>query len=134
MDLREVGYDDRDWINLAQDRDRWRAYEGGNEPFWRFREKYGRAAPERHTIVQWHKHLLENGDFQRHGGGGRKSTSDENLESNREAFTRSPRKSVRQASRPTRLRGALSDCTNKIVNSKTLRSGHRSVITDGGDC
>ncbi|KAJ4428685.1 hypothetical protein ANN_25678 [Periplaneta americana] len=26
MDLREVGYDDRHWINLAQDRDRWRAY------------------------------------------------------------------------------------------------------------
>ncbi|KAJ4433733.1 hypothetical protein ANN_16044 [Periplaneta americana] len=26
MDLREVGYDDRDWINLAQDRDRWRFY------------------------------------------------------------------------------------------------------------
>ncbi|KAJ4435808.1 hypothetical protein ANN_18427 [Periplaneta americana] len=25
MDLREVGYDDREWINLAQDRDRWRA-------------------------------------------------------------------------------------------------------------
>ncbi|KAJ4441828.1 hypothetical protein ANN_11687 [Periplaneta americana] len=28
MDLREVGYD-RDWINLAQDRDRC---DGGNEP------------------------------------------------------------------------------------------------------
>ncbi|KAJ4428633.1 hypothetical protein ANN_24678 [Periplaneta americana] len=27
MDLRKVGYDDRDWINLAQDKDRWRAYE-----------------------------------------------------------------------------------------------------------
>ena len=26
MDLGEVGYDDREWINLAQDRDRWRAY------------------------------------------------------------------------------------------------------------
>ncbi|KAJ4436934.1 hypothetical protein ANN_17066 [Periplaneta americana] len=26
MDLRKVGYDDRQWINLAQDRDRWRAY------------------------------------------------------------------------------------------------------------
>ncbi|KAJ4442298.1 hypothetical protein ANN_12166 [Periplaneta americana] len=26
MDLRVVGYDDRHWINLAQDRDRWRAY------------------------------------------------------------------------------------------------------------
>ncbi|KAJ4447338.1 hypothetical protein ANN_09342 [Periplaneta americana] len=26
IDLSEVGYDDGDWINLAQDRDRWRAY------------------------------------------------------------------------------------------------------------
>ncbi|KAJ4425988.1 hypothetical protein ANN_27614 [Periplaneta americana] len=26
MDLRELGYDDNDWINLAQDRDRWRGY------------------------------------------------------------------------------------------------------------
>ncbi|KAJ4431742.1 hypothetical protein ANN_20345 [Periplaneta americana] len=26
MDLREVGYDDREWINLAQDGDQWRAY------------------------------------------------------------------------------------------------------------
>ncbi|KAJ4442256.1 hypothetical protein ANN_12122 [Periplaneta americana] len=26
MDLREVGCDDRDWINLAQDGNRWRAY------------------------------------------------------------------------------------------------------------
>ncbi|KAJ4427211.1 hypothetical protein ANN_24828 [Periplaneta americana] len=26
IDLMKVGYDDRDWINLAQDRDRWRAY------------------------------------------------------------------------------------------------------------
>jgi hypothetical protein len=24
--LREVGWDSRDWIDLAQDRDRWRAY------------------------------------------------------------------------------------------------------------
>ncbi|KAJ4450303.1 hypothetical protein ANN_01723 [Periplaneta americana] len=64
----------------------------------RFREKYDRAAPDSHTIVQWHKYLLENGDFQRHGGGSRKRTSDENVEAIREAFTRSPRKSVRQAS------------------------------------
>ncbi|KAJ4442624.1 hypothetical protein ANN_04213 [Periplaneta americana] len=32
MDLREVGYDDRDWINLAQDRDRWRAYDKRSRP------------------------------------------------------------------------------------------------------
>jgi hypothetical protein len=26
MDLGDVGWDGRDWIDLAQDRDRWRAY------------------------------------------------------------------------------------------------------------
>jgi hypothetical protein len=26
MDLREVGWNGRNWISLAQDRDRWRAY------------------------------------------------------------------------------------------------------------
>ncbi|KAJ4436345.1 hypothetical protein ANN_18976 [Periplaneta americana] len=26
MDLKKVGYNDRDWINLAQDRDQWQAY------------------------------------------------------------------------------------------------------------
>jgi hypothetical protein len=26
MDLAEVGWDDVDWIALAQDRDRWRAF------------------------------------------------------------------------------------------------------------
>jgi hypothetical protein len=25
MDLKEIGWDNMDWINLAQDRDRWRA-------------------------------------------------------------------------------------------------------------
>jgi hypothetical protein len=25
MDLREIGWDDRDWIDLAHDRDQWRA-------------------------------------------------------------------------------------------------------------
>jgi hypothetical protein len=25
MDLREIGWDDADWIHLAQDRDKWRA-------------------------------------------------------------------------------------------------------------
>jgi hypothetical protein len=25
VDLREIGWDDMDWIDLAQDRDKWRA-------------------------------------------------------------------------------------------------------------
>ena len=32
MDLREVGCDTKGWIALAEDRDQWRAYKGGNEP------------------------------------------------------------------------------------------------------
>jgi hypothetical protein len=33
MDLGEIGWDGRDWIELAQDRDRWRALcEYGDEP------------------------------------------------------------------------------------------------------
>jgi hypothetical protein len=26
IDLREIGWDGMDWINLAQDRDKWRAF------------------------------------------------------------------------------------------------------------
>ena len=32
MDLQEVGLGYEDWIGLAQDRDRWRALECGEEP------------------------------------------------------------------------------------------------------
>jgi hypothetical protein len=33
IDLREIGWDGMDWIDLAQDRDQWRApCEHGNEP------------------------------------------------------------------------------------------------------
>jgi hypothetical protein len=32
IDLREIGWDGMDWIDLAQDRDQWRALEQGNEP------------------------------------------------------------------------------------------------------
>jgi hypothetical protein len=32
IDLREIGWDGMDWIDLAQDRDQWRARENGNEP------------------------------------------------------------------------------------------------------
>ena len=32
MDLREVGCDPGEWIDLAEDRDQWRAYKAGSEP------------------------------------------------------------------------------------------------------
>jgi hypothetical protein len=33
MDLREIGWDDMDWIDLAQERDQWGSCEYGNEPW-----------------------------------------------------------------------------------------------------
>jgi hypothetical protein len=31
MNLREIGWDGMDWMDLAQDREQWRAYERDNE-------------------------------------------------------------------------------------------------------
>ncbi|KAJ4447769.1 hypothetical protein ANN_09777 [Periplaneta americana] len=54
MDLWEVGYDDRDWINLAKNKDRWRAYETD------LVVRNGDVAPE--TIGEWYKvHTVSGG-------------------------------------------------------------------------
>ncbi|KAJ4425798.1 hypothetical protein ANN_27423 [Periplaneta americana] len=52
MDLREVGYDDRDWINLAQDRDRWRAYVSAEKRF----------TVDQHVNREKHKRGLQAGE------------------------------------------------------------------------
>ncbi|KAJ4449172.1 hypothetical protein ANN_00568 [Periplaneta americana] len=38
MDLRKVRYDDRDWINLAQNSDQWWAYNNVSSGTWELRE------------------------------------------------------------------------------------------------
>ncbi|KAJ4436907.1 hypothetical protein ANN_17039 [Periplaneta americana] len=54
MDLREVGYDDRDWINLAQDRDRWRAYvRAAMNLRTHFDIGCHARIPTRNTILRW---------------------------------------------------------------------------------
>ncbi|KAJ4445898.1 hypothetical protein ANN_12584 [Periplaneta americana] len=47
MDLREVGYDDRDWIDLAQDRDLWRAYVRAAMNFGFFKSHKKKLTPVR---------------------------------------------------------------------------------------
>jgi hypothetical protein len=32
INLRDIGWDDMDWIDLAQERDQWRALVNGDEP------------------------------------------------------------------------------------------------------
>ncbi|KAJ4446278.1 hypothetical protein ANN_12973 [Periplaneta americana] len=75
MDLREVGYDDREWINLAQARDQWRAYVRAAMNLWEearamyLMEKYGHRwrqkslrgiMPLRLTDAAWLKQVLFN--------------------------------------------------------------------------
>ncbi|KAJ4451270.1 hypothetical protein ANN_02731 [Periplaneta americana] len=58
MNLKEVGYDDRDWINLAQDRDQWRAYvraamnlrDEEDEDKYEYEEKYDNEVEEKYEV------------------------------------------------------------------------------------
>lgn len=67
-----------------------------------FRRVYGKAAPDAKRIKAWHSQFLDTGSvIKRHGGGRR--VSDEQVENVRQAFQRSPSKSIRQASRELQM-------------------------------
>ncbi|KAJ4445591.1 hypothetical protein ANN_12272 [Periplaneta americana] len=51
MDLREVGYDDRDWIDLAQDRDQWQAYVRAAMNLWFLKSQIDRHNKIRSMIA-----------------------------------------------------------------------------------
>ncbi|PSN52738.1 hypothetical protein C0J52_06151 [Blattella germanica] len=61
----------------------------------RFRQEYGQDPPERHTITKWHNQLLETGSVLRKKGSGKKPITAARIETVREAFQRSLRKSIR---------------------------------------
>lgn len=63
-----------------------------------FRTKYGKVPPARSSIREWHKKFMDTGSVLHKKGAGRPRTSEENIESVRVAFTRSPTKSIRRAS------------------------------------
>ena len=62
-----------------------------------FGRKYGRKPPARPAIRAWHKKFMETGCVLQRKGPGRPQISEE-IESVRVTCTRSPRKSVREAS------------------------------------
>ncbi|PSN32341.1 hypothetical protein C0J52_26808 [Blattella germanica] len=64
----------------------------------RFRQEYGANAPDHHTIMKWYNQLLETGSFLWKKGSGKKPAPAARVEDVRQAFQRSPRKSVRWAS------------------------------------
>ncbi|GBM49675.1 hypothetical protein AVEN_262475-1 [Araneus ventricosus] len=63
-----------------------------------FHTKFNKPPPSRNSIFSWHKKFLETGSVLDKPRSGRPSTSDSDVEQIREAFTRSPTKSTRQAS------------------------------------
>ncbi|GBN30177.1 hypothetical protein AVEN_233114-1 [Araneus ventricosus] len=63
----------------------------------RFRTTYKKDPPSDNSIRRWLTQLQETGSVLHRKGAGRPSTSQENVDLIQETFTRSPRKSTRQA-------------------------------------
>ena len=76
-----------------------------------YRSKYGRDPPSRPSIRLWHKKFMETKTVFDTRRSGRPRTSEENIECVRQAFQRSPIKSIRTAARQLEL--PRSQCVNK---------------------
>ena len=68
-----------------------------------YRIKYGRHPSSRPSIRAWHRKFMETGTVLDKGRSGRPKISDENIDRVREAFARSPTKSIRTAARQLQL-------------------------------
>ena len=68
-----------------------------------YRSKYGRDPPSRPSIRLWHKKFMETGTVFDTRRSGRPRTSEENIKRVRQAFQRSPMKSIRTAARQLKL-------------------------------
>jgi len=64
-----------------------------------FRALFRKDAPRRNSITRWYRQFMETGCLCKGKSTGRPRVSDDNTEGVREAFLRSPRKSVARASR-----------------------------------
>ena len=65
----------------------------------KFRARFRKDAPCRNNITRWYRQFVETGFLCRGKSPGRPHVSDDNFERVREAFLRSPGKSVAKASR-----------------------------------
>ena len=82
----------------------------------RYRTKYGRDPPSRSSIRRWYKKFMERGLVLGAVRSGQPRTSAENIESERQAFSRSPMKSIRTSARelelkPTKEQGSTQKVT-----------------------
>jgi hypothetical protein len=89
----------------------------------KFRQEYGQGPPKRHSIVVWHKQLLETGSELRRKGSGNRAVAPDGLEAIQEAFLRIPRKSIRRASRELRIpRATVHDIVHKRLRLRAYKT------------
>lgn len=69
----------------------------------KFQRTYQRAPPDVKTIKAWFDKFLATGSVNRQPGSGKKPTSEDTIDEIREAFGRSPTKSIRRASRELQI-------------------------------
>ncbi|GBM39932.1 hypothetical protein AVEN_250250-1 [Araneus ventricosus] len=87
-----------------------------------FHTKFNKPPPSRNGILSWHKKFLETGSVLDKPRSGRPSTSDTDVERIREAFTRSPTKSTRQASIELGVaRSSIRDVLHKRLHFKPYK-------------
>jgi hypothetical protein len=64
----------------------------------RYRTRFGKDAPSKNSIKEWHRKLSQDGHVCKKGGQGCPRSSDRSTYRGREGFSRSPQKSICQAS------------------------------------
>ena len=69
----------------------------------KFRHKYGRKPTAQATIRAWHKNFMETDNVLQRKGAGRSQISEEEIESVRVAYSRSPRNSIRGVSKQLQI-------------------------------
>ena len=86
----------------------------------KYRSKYGRDPTSRSSIRLWHKKFMETGTVFDTRRSGRPRTSEENIERVRQAFQRSPMKSIRTAARQLELPRSTVHNVSSILTSVVL--------------
>ena len=82
-----------------------------------YRSKYGRDPPSCPSIRLWHKEFMETGTVFDTRSSGRPRTSEENIERVRQAFQRSPIKSICAAARQLELPRSTVHRVSSILTS-----------------
>ena len=82
-----------------------------------YRSKYERDPPSRPSIRLWHKKFMETGTVFDTRRSGQPRTSEENIEHVRQAFQRSPMKSIRTAARQLELPRSTMHRVSSILTS-----------------